>query len=196
MYFTRVSTQKWCFMLKIKGFKKTYKEAVITVDGVDTQARVVLLVGENGSGKSTILKAMAGLIRFDGEIEFKGSFMYAEELINYPEYLTARQYLTLLRRLGNASKIRLQWLIDAFMLKTHLDKPFKALSKGMKQKIHLIQAMMEIRDFYLLDEPLSGLDETAQQQLVKLIAKSDEAFVIATHQTDVFDVLGAKKVAL
>ncbi len=183
-------------MLKIKNFHKAYKSADVCVDAVHSDARVVLLVGANGSGKSTLLKALAGLIDYQGVLEMKGSIMYAEELIRYPDYLTPEKYLNYLIKLGTASTIRMQWLIDAFDLKEHVQKPFKALSKGTKQKVHLVQAMMESRDVYLLDEPLSGLDVYAQRQLANIIKKRCEKFVIATHETNIFDGLECHKVQL
>ena len=68
----------------------------------------------------------------------------------------------------------------------NLDKPFSALSKGMRQKTHLIASLAEARDAYLLDEPTSGLDDAAIGMLVKVIAERKETFIISTHQTSAF----------
>ena len=70
--------------MKIKEFKKRYRNHVVMFKDIDTSARIIVLKGMNGSGKSTILKAINNLISFDGVIEFKGSKSYMNEHIEFP----------------------------------------------------------------------------------------------------------------
>ena len=182
--------------MKVEAFKKQYKTCTVKVDQVRSKAKVTVFTGENGIGKTTLLKAMAKLIAYDGVVSCHGKTMYAEEIFRYPEAMKVLDYLTLLQSLGEKDNTRLEKLLDVFDLRDKLNKPLGALSKGFKQKVNLVQALMETVDTYILDEPLSGLDVASQQNLYDYIANDDRKYIIATHRwTNAMKVRG-KAVAL
>ncbi|MFH5880943.1 MAG: ATP-binding cassette domain-containing protein [Candidatus Izemoplasmataceae bacterium] len=183
-------------MVKIKQFSKKYKHTTIETKPITFDKKVTLIIGPNGSGKTTVLKGIANLINYEGEIINEGTVLYAEELIRYPEDMSVNTYLNTLLEIGKGNKILKEELLIKFDLYEKRNDPFKSLSKGMKQKVHLIQALMEERDVYLLDEPFSGLDAQSRIQLVNIIAQRDEKFICSTHQSDEFERLNPKKVYL
>ena len=180
--------------MKIINFKKTYKAATIQFPYLDTQARVVLLVGANGSGKSTLLKAMANLLTYEGTLEVNKDALYIQESIDYPESMTPKAYLEGVRSIGGGCKQRYEDLIKRFAMAPHLDKPFKSCSKGMKQKVNLIQGLMEKRSCYLIDEPFSGLDMASKEVFVRYVKQSGERFICSTHDESLFKGTRAKVV--
>lgn len=184
-------------MIKLNGVKKTYKSTTIRyLDRTFTQP-CTLLIGQNGSGKTTLLKAIAQLIDVQGTIENTLSHIFVEEQPSFPEEMMVKDYLTLIQHLAKLKTAkRYQALIEGFKLNLHLDKPFKALSKGMRQKVHLTQALMIDRDLYLLDEPTTGLDQDAITQFIQWLKNEKAMVIIATHAQELFDTLTREEVYL
>ncbi len=174
-------------MIEVRGFARRYGNLVVRIPDFTTRARVCLVKGANGSGKTTLFKALAGLTPHEGVASVCGRALYVDEHPRFPDAMTPRAYLDVLGNLGAAHPRRVAWLIDAFHMQENLDKPFSALSKGMRQKTHLIASLGEKWDAYLLDEPTSGLDEAAVAMLAKVIGERHETYVIATHRGDAFE---------
>lgn len=147
--------------------------------------------GGNGSGKSTLLKLLSGLSTFDGGKRIADKALkigYAPE--RFPKLtFHAVEYLRAMGTMQGIPKASLMPTIERMLLRFGIDpgerKTMRHYSKGMLQKVNLIQAMMGEPALLLLDEPFSGLDQAAQEVLAGWLAESKrggQAVVLTSHE--------------
>ena len=158
------------------------------------------LIGANGTGKTTILNLLAGLIYpQSGQIFINGFNLHLESIIAKqhigflpdpaPLYLelTIREYLQLVAKLHHIPKNEREITIDNIMEDLHLTSYqhylIGILSKGLKQRIGIAQAMLHSPPVLLLDEPTQGLDPTQIEafQLLLRERKGNSAIILSTH---------------
>lgn len=158
------------------------------------------LVGRNGSGKTMLLRMMAGLILptqgqviVDGEPLHK-TISFPKDmgiLIEKPEMmmnLSGMENLKLLAEIrGAIEETTIREYMQLFSLDPDSRQPVKKYSLGMKQKIGIIQALMEDPSLLLLDEPFNALDEHSVELLRKLLLKckkEGKLVVITSHHRE------------
>ena len=175
--------------ITIEGLVKDYG-SFRALDGIDLtvgRGEVFGFIGPNGAGKSTtirilldLLRPTAGDVRVLGKDPAAGGLAMRARLGYLPGELmlsgtaTGRQLLThhaVVR--GGRGRDRIATLAERFLL--DLDRPVRALSKGNKQKIGVVQAFMHRPDLALLDEPTSGLDPLLQQEFLDLVREERDA---------------------
>jgi ABC-2 type transport system ATP-binding protein len=175
-------------MLEARGLSKSYGSvpAVQNVNFRLEPGQVLGYLGPNGSGKSTTVRMLTGLLEptrgevtQDGEDIHKNLAAYRKRLGYVPEeanlypYLTGEEYLEMvgtLRAMSEARrKTRIDALLNLFSLWPHRQVTVGSYSKGMRQRILLIAALMDNQDVLILDEPMSGLDVTSSLILKNLI---------------------------
>jgi ABC-2 type transport system ATP-binding protein len=149
------------------------------------------LTGRNGSGKSTLLRIAAGLTRAtSGTVRQNGRVrvQYIPEAFP-PLSISAHSLLSTLGKAegipGPALEARIRSLLVEFDLEKESGKPMRAYSKGMLQKVAVIQAFLSQPDLLLLDEPLSGQDAPAQAAFVRhaqALRDSGTAIILACHE--------------
>jgi ABC-2 type transport system ATP-binding protein len=176
-------------VIEISGLVKDYGK-VRALDGVDLEMRpgeVFGFIGPNGAGKSTTIRILLDLLRpTSGTVRVLGADPHAggpalrARLGYLPGELalegtaTARQLLGHLAQVrGGRGSERIEPLAQRFLL--DLDRPVRALSKGNKQKVGVIQALMHRPELALLDEPTSGLDPLLQQEFLTLVREERDA---------------------
>jgi ABC-2 type transport system ATP-binding protein len=167
-------------MLEARGLFKFY-DSTLAVADISFSLRpgqVLGYLGPNGSGKSTTVKMLTGLLEpSGGEVLYEGVDIqknlpayrkrlgYVPEEANLYPYLTGQEYLDMvgtLRAMPAARKKQtIERLLQLFTLWSHRDVTMGSYSKGMRQRILLIAALMDNPDVLILDEPLSGLDVTS-----------------------------------
>lgn len=164
-------------LIKLENVSKQY-DGRLVLDKVSLSVfenQSVAFTGHNGSGKSTILKIMAGLVNpTQGKVTQRGKLLFHYVPERFPvTNLTAGQYL---KRMGEIDRIprgefndRCQKLCRDFFVEEMLRSPMKNLSKGSLQKIGVIQALLKKPQVLLLDEPLSGQDTDSQQIFINKI---------------------------
>jgi ABC-2 type transport system ATP-binding protein len=171
-------------VVRARGLTKFYGEerGVVDLDFEVGGGEVFGFLGPNGAGKTTTIRLMLDLIRPSrGRIELFGSdtrkvdgrrrIGYLPGDLRLYDRLTARElfsyfaHLRGLRDLGSASAL-------AERLGLELDRPIRALSKGNRQKVGLVQAFMHEPDLLVLDEPTSGLDPLIQQTFYELVTEA------------------------
>lgn len=156
------------------------------------------LVGPNGSGKTMLLRAICGFIRpTDGRVLIGGKPVVFNEalpekigvLIEHPGFIgadTAWGNLEYLAGLdGGFDEKETERLMKVFGLWQHRGGKVKSFSLGMRQKLAIVQAIMEHQRLILLDEPMNGLDResvTAFQQEMRRQRERGNAVIIASHQ--------------
>ncbi|MCJ7841991.1 ABC transporter ATP-binding protein [Lederbergia sp. NSJ-179] len=152
--------------------------------------KAIAIRGQNGSGKSTFLKLLAGIYEPTNGIIKRGKYRIGYVPEHFPETLPFRlnEYLSIIASFhGNTKpemKSTLSSYIRLFSIESFLDTPLKKCSKGTRQKVGLIQALMINPDILLLDEPLTGLDHDSQHHLLQLLEKRKKKCMIifTTHE--------------
>lgn len=164
-------------------------------------------LGPNGSGKSTIVRMLTGLIQpTRGEVLSSGANIqsdlvrYREQLGYVPEepelypFLSGWEYLELVGTLRGLPRTALEKKIDAmlelFSLSSARYVPIGAYSKGMRQRILLIAALLHDPALLIFDEPLSGLDVTSAlitKNLIKSLGERGKAVFYCSHVLEVVE---------
>lgn len=175
--------------IRVKDLEKFYGK-VHALRGIDIEVKrgeVYGFLGPNGSGKTTAIRCMLDLIRPQaGSISVLGLNPQKEpeaikERVGYlpgelhvDENMTARQVFRLFNRLrGNRS----DWFFIEELserLKLELRSPIRNFSKGNKQKVGVVQALMHKPELLLLDEPTGGLDPLMQQEVLRMLVEAQE----------------------
>jgi len=190
-------------MLEVRHLVKRYfGVAVVTDVSFDVRrGEVVGYLGPNGSGKSTTAKMLTGLLEtssgdilWDGSeiardpVAFRARLGYVPEEPNLYTFLSASEYLELVGRLRQlpprllARKIKA--LLELFGLLPAANQDIASFSKGMKQKVMIIAALLHDPDLLILDEPDSGLDVTATlvlRHLITALARRGKAVLYSSH---------------
>ena len=187
--------------LTIQGVSKAFagKVAVEDVSFTVKPGEIIGFLGPNGAGKTTTLRMALGLIKpdsgsiklFGGEPGNEANFgrigFLPEERGLYKKQ-TARESIAHLARLngmkGKEAFKLADHMLDKYGLSEAKRKKNKDMSKGMAQKVQLLSAIAHDPEFYILDEPFSGLDPVNQQVLesiVREIAERGRTIIFSTH---------------
>lgn len=138
------------------------------------------LIGENGAGKSSLAKAIAGLSEEVKGIKRHGKIIY------FPQYLS-REYVPLtVKEAINLYNISKKY-IDAFKLSSYGNKRIDELSRGITQALFISMVLSQHADLYILDEPDTSLDFEKERTLYTLLEekiKNGSAVIVITHEID------------
>jgi Cu-processing system ATP-binding protein len=185
-------------MIKINGLKKSYGklEVLKHVDLDLQQGTVYAIVGPNAAGKTTLIKSLLGLTKADegsieinnqmvnGDCSYRNNIGYMPQLAKFPENLTVKEILRLVRDLRNNPEQTDDELISAFKLEKEMHKPVKNLSGGTRQKLSAVIGFLFKPAILILDEPTAGLDPVSSSTLKdKIIAekKNNKMIIITSH---------------
>ena len=155
------------------------------LDHVDFQVargEAVALIGQNGAGKTTVLRFLLGLVRGRGDVTIAGidpasDPVAARRLIGYmpqtPAFLeeTARGSLSLLARLREVREPGIDALLARVGLVEHARRSVRTFSTGMKQRLSLAAALIGDPPILVLDEPTASLDLAGQRELLALLGR-------------------------
>jgi ABC-2 type transport system ATP-binding protein len=169
--------------------------------------KVLGCLGPNGSGKSTTVKMLTGLlvptqgsVQFDGRdiqenlAAYRGRLGYVPEEPNLYPFLTGWEYLELVGTLrgmqGFELAKKIDSLLDLFSLHSSRHASIGSYSKGMRQRILIIAAIMHNPDIFIFDEPLSGLDVTSAlifKNLVQALGQQGKLVFYCSHVLEVVE---------
>ena len=182
-------------VLEVKGISKSFGDKKV-VDNVSFQikkGKIVGLLGKNGSGKTTIIKMINDLLTLDsGEISVYGKNVGVDSK-NMISYLPERTYLQGNEKVKDVIRIFKDFYADfdeenALRLLKDLDldvnSSLSKMSKGMKEKVQFALVMSRKAKFYVLDEPLGGVDPSTRDYIMQTILRNfdeDSALLITTH---------------
>lgn len=185
-------------MIQINGLKKKYKDFTLDLTLVLPKGRVSGLVGKNGAGKSTTLKAILGLIQTDeGSVKVFGKDAFnltSEEKqqlgvalsdSSFSGYLTVDAVKNILKNMYHSFDEE-KFLDLSEKMKLPLNKQIKEFSTGMKAKLKVIAALCHKAKLLIMDEPTSGLDVEARNEVLDILreylAQDDEvSLLISSH---------------
>lgn len=173
--------------IKINNLTKIYNQKIVlnNINFVINNNKINFIVGANGCGKSTLIKCILDLITYKGTIFKSGKISYAPEKIFLPNNLCVDKFFELIIKIKGINNLSYyNYLLDLFHLRIHLYKNIYELSLGTKQKIILIQALIEDSDVYIFDEPLNGLDDNSMESFIGEIIKlngSGKLVIIVSH---------------
>lgn len=194
--------------LEIKELVKSFGNnlAVNHVSFQVEKGRIFGLLGRNGAGKSTIFRIILNILKQDsGEVTYQGNpinYEISDKIGYLPEegslivsYTVWEQFLYY-GSLKNMSERKIKeqafyWL-KKFHILEYLDKKIKDLSKGNRQKIQFIIAVLHDPDLLILDEPFSGLDPISVEEFKQIIfelKKQGKMIVFSSHRMDHVEML-------
>lgn len=188
-------------IISAKGLRKSYgkKQVLKPLDLEIGSGRIVGLLGPNGSGKTTTLKAILGLASFEGELSVLGldprqerdalmnEVCFIADVAILPTWLRAGEAIDFVEGVHpkfNRAKA------EAYLAATKIDQKMrvKAMSKGMIVQLHLALVMSIEAKLLVLDEPTLGLDllyrKMFYQQLIEDYFDENRTIIVATHQVD------------
>jgi ABC-2 type transport system ATP-binding protein len=165
-------------LLTVTSLKAGYSKKSLVVNDVSFDVRrgeVLGLVGLNGAGKTTLIKTILGLReQIEGEIlcQDKNNIAYLPEKFEPPYFLTGENFIHFSLSLYSKkiSSEEVHAAAKSVSLDTgFLNKGVQTYSKGMRQKLGLLATILTGCDLLVLDEPMSGLDPKARQEVKKMI---------------------------
>ena len=184
---------------RVGHIRQSLRPALVDLDLEVRQGEVLGYVGPNGSGKTTTLKLLTGLLRPDaGEVRFFGEPLesrawrhrvgYLPEHPYLYDYLTPAEYLDYAGRLfgipGAERREKRRELLALVGLERSADLPMRRFSKGMLQRVGVAQALVNDPELLLLDEPMSGLDPLGRRLVRNLILelrRAGKTVLFSTH---------------
>ena len=188
-----------------KNKKKAVDDLTLHVDG----GELFGFIGPNGAGKTTTIKMLTGVLKPDeGEITMAGHRMdtdrlEAQRLIGFVpdgndlyDRLTGMEYLNFMADVYQVDaarrKAHIEKYLDIFELKDAINSQVRTYSKGMKQKLVVIGALIHNPPIWILDEPLGGLDPRAahllKEEMIRHCSEGNTVF-FSTHVLEVAEKL-------
>lgn len=192
------------FAVEVQGLYKQFGRQTVLQD-VSFQlesGKIHGLVGDNGSGKSVLLKCLCGILPWErGMIRIQGKEMHPGKgtppllglVIEHPGFIGSMsgwrnlKYLAGIRGIAGDAQIKAS--LEQVGLLHEAKKPVKKYSLGMRQKLAIAQALMEAPDIYFMDEPFNGLDKTStaaiQKLFLELRAQGKTFLLVSHHPSDI-----------
>lgn len=181
------------------------EEVLKKLDFSMERGKVYGIVGNNGSGKTVLMKCICGflpvtegLVKVGGkyigrEIDFPESIGVIIETPGFLANLSGRRNLEILAGLrGNLKREDITEVLLRVGLNPDLKKPVSKYSLGMRQRLGIAQAIMEEPEFLILDEPFNGLDRHGVEEIRRLILKEKEkgkTILLASHNSEDIRIL-------
>ncbi len=187
-------------LLLVEGLRSGYKEKLSVITDFSCYVKageIVGLIGANGAGKSTTIKAIMGLLpRYQGDVKIPfrehGGYAYIPELPALYEELTLQEHLEIAAMASNMNmevfKIRTKTLLHKFSMFEQRYAYPGTFSKGMRQKLMILCAFLIEPSLYLIDEPFNGLDPRATRELLNSLVEEKKRGVGVLLSTHVLDV--------
>ncbi len=192
-------------MIEIKNLKKSFGRNQV-LKGVDlevNEAGICAVLGPNGSGKTTIIKSILGMVVPDsGELRvadksvkdqwgYRKLIGYLPQIARFPENLTVLEVIKMVKDIRGVVADELP-LITRFGLEPFLNERLRNLSGGTRQKVNIVLCFMFDARYIILDEPTAGLDPVALISLKELIIEErnkGKIILLTTHIMDLVEEL-------
>ena len=181
-------------MLKVRNLSKSFSNSSILKDVNFTldQGKIWAVLGSNGSGKTTFLKCLSGLMSYDeGVIDFssQNGHLFLSDKLNIFGDLTIKQNLEVLSRYYNQdfNQASFKESLELLNINQYKELPLKFLSRGNLQRNKLCVAINLNWDYLLIDEPFSNLDYDGVKifkDIFENFKSENKSIIFSTHQND------------
>lgn len=185
-------------MIKLTLIEKKFgKFEVLKGISFDVEpGKITAIVGPNGSGKTTIIKTILGLVKPDdgdicineksvlGNFHYRKNIGYMPQSASFPENLSVKEVVNMICDLRNVNFELDQRLIAKLNLTSELSKQIKNLSGGNKQKVSALIALMFDPSIIILDEPTAGLDPVSSSHFKEIMLeekKKGKTVILTSH---------------
>ena len=186
-------------MLQLRNIRKSYHaKEVLHFPLLEIENGIYWVKGTNGSGKTTFLKMIAGLLPFEGDILFndislkvkpvlyRRNIGWAEAEPKYPSFLTGTELIRFYSRIKKSSDDEARQLAGFLGIGDYVDTPVGTYSEGMTKKLSLTLGFLGNPSLIILDEPLITLDADASGRVSELIMQRAQekgtTVLMSSHQ--------------
>lgn len=200
-------------LLEVSGLFKKYDDKTdYTIKDINIYGdagEIVGLLGHNGAGKSTTIKCLTGIHPYNkGKIKIadhdlkksplkaKASFGFVSDNYALLEKMTGLEYINFMADVYQVSdedrKARIDYFQEIFALGEAINRQIASYSHGMKQKVSIMAALIHNPKVFILDEPMTGLDPHAANQLKNYFidhSKNNNLVLFSSHNLDVVEKL-------
>lgn len=184
-------------MIKVKNLSKSFSKLKV-LDGISldiNKGGIYAILGPNGSGKTTFLKILLGMVLPDkGQIiyqdknilrshQYRINLGYLPQIARFPDNLTVNEIIGMIADVRNVQSYP-EPLIALFGLKGFMNKKLGNLSGGTRQKVNIVLTFMFDSPILVMDEPTAGLDPVSLIKLKELINKEKskgKVILISSH---------------
>ena len=152
------------------------------------EAQLLIVKGKNGTGKTTLIHCLAGLLSYEGIVKWEGlegKIGYIGHKFGLKEYDTVYDFIKFWKEVYS-SKISIDEVVNFFSLFNLLFSPIASLSFGQKKKLSFVRLYFFNSNVWLLDEPFSGMDEQNKELICGMIEShiaNKGIAVLSTHET-------------
>lgn len=185
-------------MIELEALNKKFGklQALDHVDIAFLAGKSYALIGPNGSGKTTMIKSILGMVlptsgevRVDGQSirndwKYREKIGYMPQIGHFPENMRIGQLMDMMKNIRAEASATDEELVEAFDLKRIYDKRMHAMSGGTRQKVSAALAFMFKPPVLILDEPTAGLDPVSVELLkdkIKAERSAGKLFIISSH---------------
>lgn len=205
-------------VLTITNLTKCYgnKEILKGIDLHVSRGEIIGYIGPNGTGKSTTIKIILGMIDDyggeiklfgeniqQGSIEYKRRIGYVPEIADVYDNLSGYEYLTFIGQLYglnlDTAANKSQTLMELFGVGEAYHSRISSYSKGMRQKLLIISSLLHNPDVLFLDEPINGLDANSVmifKEILAQLAAQGKTIFYSSHLMDVVEKISSRIILL
>jgi ABC-2 type transport system ATP-binding protein len=186
-------------MIELAKVNKNFgSKLILDIPAFELDNGIYWIQGINGSGKTTFLKILSGIIPFSGDVsvnstslkkkpvDYRKLVSYAEAEPLYPAYLSGQEIIDFYAYIKKEKKKDIDTLVELFRAEYYINLPIGTYSSGMLKKLSLILAFVGRPQLILLDEPLVTLDAETIPSMYNLVKESHlqfgTSFLVTSHQ--------------
>lgn len=188
--------------MKIQNLSKNYNQRPVLMQlNLDfADGGIYALMGPSGCGKTTLLHIIMGLVKPDEGVVsgLEGKHISAVFQENrLCEFLTAAENIAIVCP-GGKNTADTNCILSEILPAEYLTQKVSTYSGGMKRRVSIARAVLTESDILIMDEPLSGLDETTKEQVISFILKyrGKRTLLFSTHDPEDIAFFGANKILL